>query len=114
MNMRFHLLLIAVLVGHAIHAAADTAADLPAPDQPTQQLHLPDGFKATIYAHSEEIDGARMMAFGPDGNLYVSDSRAGKVLMLPDRNRDGRPTRACWWRTVSTRRTASCSSTAIC
>ena len=89
-NLRFNLLLTTSLAACSATATADIAVDLPAPEQPAQHLQLPEGFQASIYAHSEEIGGARMMAFGPDGNLYVSDSRAGKVLMLPDRDRDHR------------------------
>lgn len=84
------LLLGASLWGFAIGAVAAVADDLPAPERPERHLALPDGFRVSIFAHSEAIGGARMMAFGPDGNLYVTDSRAGKVLMLPDRNHDGR------------------------
>ena len=85
-----NLLLSASLSGFAVCAEAAIATDLPAPDQPARHLQLPDSFHASVFAHSEEIGGARMMAFGPDGNLYVTDSRAGKVLMLPDRDHDGK------------------------
>ena len=62
-----NLLLSASLSGFAVCAEAAIATDLPAPDQPARHLQLPDGFHASVFAHSEEIGGARMMAFGPDG-----------------------------------------------
>ena len=64
---------------------------------------LPLGFTLTVFA--EDVGGARLMAFGPDTRpqaggqapdegappvLYVSSTRSGRVLALPDRNRDGR------------------------
>ena len=49
---------------------------------------LPPGFHLSVFA--EGLGGARFMAFGPDGVLYVTSIRDGKVLALPDRNHDGR------------------------
>jgi glucose/arabinose dehydrogenase len=50
-------------------------------------LSLPKGFNINIYA---KLDVApRMMAFSPDGNLFVSAYKNNQVLMLTDTNRDG-------------------------
>jgi glucose/arabinose dehydrogenase len=76
--------------GLSSNTYADTAVDLPAPAHPARHLDLPAGFQAEVFAHSEKIGGARMMVFGPDGHLYLSDTRANKVVMLPDRNHDGK------------------------
>ena len=40
-------------------------------------------------AGEEYFRGPRFMAFGPDGNLYLSTGMDNKVVMLPDRNHDG-------------------------
>lgn len=88
--LQFKVLLIASMTCLSLHAAAETAPELPLPANPAHQLKLPAGFEATIFAQSAGLTGARMMAFGPDGNLYVSVSHANKVLMLPDRNADGK------------------------
>lgn len=88
--LQLELLLIAGLIGYSVSAAAEPAAALPLPADPAQQLKLPAGFKATLFARLNQIGGPRMMTFGPDGNLYVSISQADTVLMLPDRNRDGK------------------------
>jgi len=53
-----------------------------------RQEGVPPGFKVEAFA--ENLGRARFMAFGPDGVLYVSSIRAGTVLALPDRNKDGR------------------------
>ncbi|WP_137718757.1 PQQ-dependent sugar dehydrogenase [Methylobacillus flagellatus] len=57
-------------------------------------LKLPEGFKLQVFGTArmpdgEQLPGARFMTFGPDGHLYVSTARHGKVLMLPDRDKDG-------------------------
>ena len=51
------------------------------------RLHLPPGFEATIYAKLDVLP--RMMAFGPEGNLFVSSAKSNVVLMVPDINKDG-------------------------
>ena len=54
---------------------------------PLQPISLPEGFGITVFA--EGLQGPRMMAFGPDQQLYVTEPATGRVLRLPDRNRDG-------------------------
>jgi glucose/arabinose dehydrogenase len=68
------------------------------------KLNVPEGFKVQLFADS--VRGARFMALGPDGAVYVSLPRAGatggrgapagtprvyggRVLRLVDRNNDG-------------------------
>lgn len=50
-------------------------------------LKLPPGFAISIFA--KNVPGARVLAQDADGNLLVSLTRAGKVVALPDRNKDG-------------------------
>jgi glucose/arabinose dehydrogenase len=51
------------------------------------KLSLPEGFNINIYA--KLAIAPRMMAFSPDGNLFVSSYKDNQVLMLTDANRDG-------------------------
>lgn len=73
---------------------AEPAAVLPVPADPAARLKLPAGFKASVYAdlkqQGEYFSGPRFMAFDADGQLYLSLGMQNKVLMLPDRNRDGK------------------------
>lgn len=55
-------------------------------------LQLPQNFKVQLFAghrSDHKLDGARLMAVGPDGHLYLSLPKQGKVVMLPDENQDG-------------------------
>ncbi|HEY0842818.1 PQQ-dependent sugar dehydrogenase [Methylotenera sp.] len=57
-------------------------------------IRLPDSFKIEMFADFNTKNGAqlsapRMMALDAKGNLYVSAVGSNRVLMLPDRNRDG-------------------------
>jgi len=61
------------------------ATSAEAPDQLNLQL-LP-GFEASIFAELEVLP--RMIAFSPQGNLYVSSAKSNQVLMVPDANQDG-------------------------
>jgi len=57
------------------------------PDQvPVGALRLPPGFQAEIYAHG--IPGARMMAEGPNGTIFVGTRAIGRVYAV-SRNADG-------------------------
>jgi glucose/arabinose dehydrogenase len=54
-----------------------------------KKIQLPKGFRIEVFA--EGVRGQpRFMTFDSAGNLYVTLARAGKVLVLPDRDHDGR------------------------
>lgn len=55
--------------------------------QPAKPVTLPAGFAISVFAQG--LDDARMMAIGPDGQLYVAERGAGQVVRLPDRDGDG-------------------------
>ncbi|CAA9545142.1 MAG: hypothetical protein AVDCRST_MAG88-341 [uncultured Thermomicrobiales bacterium] len=48
---------------------------------------LPPGFRMSVFAGG--LPGARFMAVAPNGDLFVTRKDEGKVLVLPDRDRDG-------------------------
>lgn len=50
-------------------------------------LNLPIGFEVNIFAKLDVLP--RMMAFDPEGNLFVSSAKSNKVFMLTDNNHDG-------------------------
>ena len=50
-------------------------------------LNLPSGFEANIYAKLDSMP--RMMAFDPEGNLFVTSAKSNRVIMLSDKNYDG-------------------------
>ncbi len=57
-------------------------------------IKLPAGFKLSKFADSSIKQGRllsapRFMAFDANGNLFVTSAKGGKVLMLPDANKDG-------------------------
>jgi len=54
---------------------------------PAQPIALPPGFAITVFAQG--LDSPRMMTLGPDGQIYVAERGAGRILRLPDRNADG-------------------------
>lgn len=61
---------------------------LPPADESSFLLNVPLGFAIRIFAHN--LSGRpRLMAFGPDGALYLSLTGAGRVVRLPDENNDG-------------------------
>ncbi|KAA9332132.1 sorbosone dehydrogenase family protein [Hymenobacter busanensis] len=57
-----------------------------APDN-LAKIKLPAGFRIGYYA--QNVAGARSLALGPDGTVYVG-TRGSKVYALPDRNHDGK------------------------
>lgn len=57
-------------------------------------IKLPSGFKVAVFAdkntkHGEYLTDARFMAFDSSGNLYLSSAQGNRVVMLPDKNKDG-------------------------
>ena len=65
-------------------APADTAGRTTTLDG---RLTVPAGLKVTYFAR--DLDGVRFMAVAPDGALYASQPGRGRVVRLPDANRDG-------------------------
>ena len=66
-----------------------TATPLQAPGiiPPEGAISLPPGFAITVYASG--LNDPRMMAIGPDGDLYLAERGAGRIVRLPDRDGDG-------------------------
>lgn len=60
-----------------------------------QRLRLPDGFVVDRFA--EDIPFARVMAWSPEGVLVVSQPPQGRVVALPDADRDGHADRIAVW-----------------
>ena len=54
-------------------------------------ISLPPGFEISLFAAG--LDDPRMMTLGPDGQIYVAERGAGRILRLPDDDRDGKPDR---------------------
>ena len=50
-------------------------------------MNLPPGFTVSVFAAG--LRGPRLMAISPEGVLHVCNMRAGQIVALPDRNRDG-------------------------
>ncbi len=55
------------------------------------KIKLPPGFHIGYFAQG--VGGARELAVGPDGTVYVGSKEQGKVYALPDQNHDGRADR---------------------
>lgn len=62
--------------------------DEPASLLPVDKLNLPEGFNITVFADS--IDGARSMAMGENGTLFVGTRNENKVYAIQDRDNDFR------------------------
>jgi len=60
---------------------------LPGMVAPQEPIALPPGFAITLYA--DGLRNPRMLAVGPDGELYVAERGADRVVRLPDRDKDG-------------------------
>ncbi len=69
---------------------ASFAQTQPAPQAPPVpvELTVPAGFQASVFASG--VAGGRLMAVAPDGTIYVAKQRAGEVVALPDKNKDGK------------------------
>lgn len=51
------------------------------------KLSVPTGF--TVHYFARDLRGVRFMAVGPGGAIYATQPRSGRVVRLPDANRDG-------------------------
>ncbi|MCX7098194.1 MAG: PQQ-dependent sugar dehydrogenase [Methylococcales bacterium] len=75
--------LLALILLNASLSVADTVA----PKSVLGQLHLPVGFKLSIFA--DNVPNARSLALGDNGVVFVGTGREGKVYALQDNNNDG-------------------------
>jgi glucose/arabinose dehydrogenase len=75
-----------ILAGCSLLPSIACATSTEPPDVPN--LNLPNHFEVKIFA---KLNGAlpRMLAFGPNGNLFVSSAKSNAVFMLQDNNQDG-------------------------
>jgi glucose/arabinose dehydrogenase len=64
------------------------SAGLQSPQNP---IRLPDGFAINVFYQG--LKGPRMLALGPDGVVYVAERGAGRVVRLPDLDKDGQADR---------------------
>lgn len=92
--MKRYILSFACLILPAALAVADMAELVPIPANPAKVIQLPPGFKLQVFAKltgagGQYFRGPRFMAFGPDGNLYVSTGMDKQVLMLVDEDKNG-------------------------
>lgn len=95
-------LLCATLLGLAFTASAQQGdgtevhistnvfkpAKVPVTEERVRALKAPDGFKVSIFANG--LKNSRIIAIAPDGTVYVSRRDQGDIVMLKDRNGDGK------------------------
>lgn len=74
---------VVLLVAVALGGAAEGTAE---------RVQVPPGFRVEVFAAG--LGGPRLMAWSPSGDLMVSIPQRGQVVLLPDRDRDGRADRA--------------------
>ncbi|MFI3137293.1 MAG: PQQ-dependent sugar dehydrogenase [Methylococcaceae bacterium] len=75
-----------VLVGLFL-STSGLALSANAPQAVLQQLHVPDGFKISLFA--DNVPNARTLALGDNGIVYVGTRQEGSVYALQDTNQDG-------------------------
>jgi glucose/arabinose dehydrogenase len=66
---------------------AVTASPAGVVNPPQEPVGLPPGFAISVFA--ADLHEPRMMAIGPDGEVYVAERGGGRVVRLPDRDEDG-------------------------
>ncbi len=67
---------------------------VPQPSNAT--LKMPKGFKIDVFAEGG-FTYPRWMALAPNGDVFVADSRANKVVVLRDKNKDGKADERFVW-----------------
>lgn len=81
-----------------------TPADLPPPGATQSALNMPRvvprpagaafvhpaGFEVSLFAEGD-FEEPRWMALAPNGDVFLADSRPGRVVILRDANQDGKP-----------------------
>jgi glucose/arabinose dehydrogenase len=62
--------------------ATESARDFPSivPEPAAAELQLPSGFKVEVF--TRDVEGPRVMRVAPNGDIFVSESRQGRVKVL--------------------------------
>lgn len=92
---RFWLLPVGIIIGIVLGVGGGTllrrATDTTKkPGLPLQGIVLPEGFKADVYAQPAGAELPSLVAFDPDGKLYLM-TVSGKIFRLEDNNGDHQP-----------------------
>lgn len=58
------------------------------PQPANAELRVPKGFKVNVFAEGDFVY-PRWMALAPNGDVFVADSRANRIIVLRDKNKDG-------------------------
>lgn len=82
--MKFKLNVIKILGSLILVSNLTVMADEADVTSNLSKLHMPKGFKVEVYAN---VPGARQMALGTNGNVYVG-TRGNKVYAVVDKNKD--------------------------
>jgi glucose/arabinose dehydrogenase len=53
------------------------------------QLNVPAGFEAAVF-HETDLQEPRWLVLAPNGDVFVAESRAGRISILRDANQDGK------------------------
>lgn len=85
--MAFNCTLVSVLLVQLTLAGVMASATALAGSVNLSRITLPPGFEISLFA--EGVEGARSLAPGPDGVLFVGTRSQGVVYAVFDRNKDG-------------------------
>lgn len=66
------------------------------PQPENAKLTVPKGFKVNVFAEGD-FTYPRWMALAPNGDVFVADSRANRVVVLRDTNKDGKADQRFVW-----------------
>jgi glucose/arabinose dehydrogenase len=74
-------------LGEPTPAKPNPGRVVPKPDD--AQLKVPAGFTVDMYA--DNVPGARIMTYAPNGDLFVTQTGQNAVMVFRDTNKDGLP-----------------------
>ncbi|MDY6781344.1 MAG: sorbosone dehydrogenase family protein [Cyanobacteriota bacterium] len=69
----------------ATNSASKPPQVVPIPENPT--FNVPPGFQVNVYA--DNLEQPRWLALTPEGDVLVTETRANRIRLLRDRDRDG-------------------------
>lgn len=85
-NVRYFVVRLTVMPVVLTTTVAACTSSSGAQDALNRRLTMPPGFTASVFAR---VSGARFMALGPDGAVYVSRPRSGEIVRAVDSDGDG-------------------------